>query len=437
MRPTPVDELTATELHLPLPLQRDQLESSQVAMLKSTVTRAKSLSPFYSQHLAGFAPDSLVHRDDLSHLPFVTQDMVSAFGKEMLCVSQTAISRVVTLQTSGSTGPPKRIYYTPRDLDATRAFFLNGMQTFVSSLDRVMVLLPFDTVNSVGDLLINALHDGSIDAMGCWPPLSAPVIADQITANSITSLVGLPQHLLALAHHLQPGKIGTMLLCSDYAPPALRIRIEELTGTTTYLHWGSTETGLGGGVECTMRNGCHLRESQVLVEIIAPDTGRPLPDGEIGEVVITTLARRGMPLIRYRTGDLAALNRGPCLCGGCTARLQFIRGRNRFSALPGGKALHLHYLDNIVFSLEGLLDYRAILEPGSPERLSIEYVGASGYADPGSSILHALVSIPCIKTCIDQGTLELGPAVATHTFSPNHTVKRTIIDTRHKEPVCR
>lgn len=436
MNPTPVDELTAGELHLPLPLDRQQLESVQIAMLRSTVALAKSHSPFYRQHLAGFNPGHLMAREDVAGLPFLSPDMLTVSGNSMLCVSQTEISRIVTLQTSGSTGPPKRIFYTPADLTATRAFFLKGMQTFATSSDRVLVLLPCTPDNSVGDLLLHALRNGGIEALGCWPPLPAPVLAEHIDTRSITSVVGMPQHLLALAHHLPPGRVRTMLLCSDYAPPALRKRIEERTEATTFLHWGATETGLGGGVECSVHNGCHLRESQLLVEIIEPDTGKTLPDGEIGEVVISTLARNGMPLIRYRTGDLAALTRESCICGGRTGRLQFLRGRIRSSTLPGGQPLQIQHLDNLLFTLEGLLDYRAFLNPGPPQQLSLKYVSAPGYPNPGDSILHILGNIPAIRDCVADGTLQLGPVDAVAAFTPDHLLKRTIIDQRLKEPVC-
>ena len=95
-------------------------------------------------------------------------------------------------------------------------------------------------------------------------------------------------------------------------------------------HYGLTETGYGGGVECTAHSGYHMRELDLLVEILDIGTGRPLPFLHEGEVTITTLTREGMPLIRYRTGDVAHMLPGPCPCGSPMPRLSAIRGRLRF-----------------------------------------------------------------------------------------------------------
>ncbi len=98
-------------------------------------------------------------------------------------------------------------------------------------------------------------------------------------------------------------------------------------GCEVFAHSGLTETGFGGGVECGAHQGYHLREADLFVEIVDPGTGRPLPDGEPGEIVVSTLCRLAMPLIRYRTGDLGHLLPGPCVCGSPFRRLGAVAGR--------------------------------------------------------------------------------------------------------------
>ena len=125
-------------------------------------------------------------------------------------------------------------------------------------------------------------------------------------------LVGIPTQVLALVRCL-PGEhrfrpmISAVLLSSDYGSRALVDVLERTWDCTVFSHYGLTETGYGGGVECQARQGYHLREADLYVEIIDPLTGQPLPDGASGEIVVTTLTRRGMPLIRYRTGDVSRL----------------------------------------------------------------------------------------------------------------------------------
>ena len=98
-------------------------------------------------------------------------------------------------------------------------------------------------------------------------------------------------------------------------------------GAEIFQHWGMTETGYGGAVDCAGHCGCHLRENELWVEVVDVDSGAPAPAGAVGEVVVTTLRRRAVPLIRYRTGDLARLVEEPCRCGSILARLDGFAGR--------------------------------------------------------------------------------------------------------------
>lgn len=110
------------------------------------------------------------------------------------------------------------------------------------------------------------------------PP--AESLAEVVRNNSLTCLVGLPLQLLALADALpKDSGVNSILLCSDYAPAAIKKRIEAACGCETFLHYGATETGLGGGVECRMHRGCHLRESDLLMEIVDPAGTESLADG--------------------------------------------------------------------------------------------------------------------------------------------------------------
>ena len=106
-----------------------------------------------------------------------------------------------------------------------------------------------------------------------------------------------------------------MLLSADNVPDAISNELRRIWGCEVFTHYGMTEMGFGGGVECEARNGYHLREADLYIEIVDPETGRSVSQGDPGEVVFTTLTRRGMPLIRYRTGDVSRFVPGPCPCG--------------------------------------------------------------------------------------------------------------------------
>ncbi len=431
---TTIDALVARRLSLPEPLSRRDLDQAQFSLLRQLVHHARANSPFYRRHLAAVDLSRLRSAADLATLPLLSATELSLYGQQLLALSQAEVARVVTLHTSGSTGAAKRVAYGRDDLEATADFFRCGMANLVAKGDRVLVLLPHQLPDSVGRLLLDALNEGGISAHGHWPPQPARQgetarLIDQLRP---TCLVGLPQHLLALSEAVGRAGIATMLLCSDYAAPALRRRIEAASGAVTFLHYGSTESGLGGGVECTQHCGCHLRESELLVEVVDPLSGAPLADGELGEVVITTLGRRAMPLLRYRSGDLARLNRSPCQCGGVTARLTDIRGRLGGCPLPGGATLHSHDLDDRLFAVPGLLDYRITLHRQGGDRLQGEFVFAAGTSGLPAQLRDILAGQPAIATALASGELSLAPPLPVDGFAPTHTVKRTIIDHRHE-----
>jgi phenylacetate-coenzyme A ligase PaaK-like adenylate-forming protein len=430
MRRTPVDDLVARRLGIKHPLQRRQLEQARMLSLRRTLRYAREMSPLYRKRLADLDITFIRTMADLERIPLLTGKDIAEHGNQLLCLSQSRVARVISLQTSGSTGPPKRFSFTADDLTATLDFFLHGMHSLIKHDDRVLVILPFELPDSVGDLLIRALLSDGIHAVGIWPPQSVPDIAATIRRQRLTAAVGLPQHLLALSEEVGRGHLQSMLLCSDYASPALRTRIEAACGCETFLHYGATESGLGGAVECRSHAGCHIRESELLIEIIGTDSNRSVPEGENGEVVITTLGRQAMPLIRYRTGDQASITASPCACGGVTTRLCTIRGRLNGHHLPDGSLLHGQDLDDRLFQIPGLLDYRALLDTAGTDRLTIDFVSAPDTNEAERSIRRMLLQVPAIRDNLVKGNFTLGEARQVGSFAAIHTLKRTILDQR-------
>ena len=133
------------------------------------MAHARANSPWYRQHLdihAGY----LRSREDLSRLPLLPAGELTAHADELLCVSRGDVARIMTLHTSGSTGAPKRIFFTRADLESTLEFFREGMTALADGRDKVLVLLPFDRPDSTGDLLIQTLTENDVSASGYWPP---------------------------------------------------------------------------------------------------------------------------------------------------------------------------------------------------------------------------------------------------------------------------
>jgi len=334
---TPLEPWIATKTGC-RPLTRSDLERWQLHRLRETLAHARKHSPFY-RDLLRHCGSPIAALPDIARLPFTTADDLRAGAQRFLCVSQSEIQRVVTLPTSGTTGEPKRLYFTAAELESTMEFFAAGMSAFTSSGDRVLILLPGEAPDSAGDLLARALERIGATGIIYGPVRDAAQTLAVMREKTVTVVVGLPVQVLGLAR--APGGRGlamkSVVLTSDYVPGSLCRAIEKAWDCRVYHHYGMTETGLGGGVDCAARQGYHLREADLYVEIVDPETGAPVPDGQPGEIVFTTLLRTGMPLIRYRTGDLARMLPEPCACGTALRCMEHVRGRiNQGVALASG-----------------------------------------------------------------------------------------------------
>jgi phenylacetate-CoA ligase len=164
-----------------------------------------------------------------------------------------------------------------------------------------------------------------------------------------------------------------VLLSTDYIPAAIVNVLENTWGCKVFNHYGTTEMGLGGGVECEAHRGYHLREADMLFEIVNPETGEPVPDGGYGEVVFTTLTRRGMPLVRYRMGDRSRFLVGECPCGTKLRTMEKIRGRFSGFVSVGDETLKLPDFDEALFPIQGLLNFSVTVSgSGGDESLLVE-----------------------------------------------------------------
>ena len=209
----------------------------------------------------------------------------------------------------------------------------------------------------------------------------------------------------------------------------------EAWGCELYDHYGMTEMGLGGGVECQAHSGYHPREADLYLEIVEPSTGRLLPDGERGEVVFTTLTRRGMPLIRYRTGDLGRFIAEPCPCGTRLKTLEHVKSRvDGVVSLAEGCLLTLADLDEALFPIEGLLGFKATLDrrQGS-DTLTIEaetIEGAEKKVEKG--IVQELSGIPALLDAEAVAGLDISVLVRAANASSSPPLGKRVIEDRRK-----
>jgi len=313
-------------------LLRGDIEAYQLQKLAKIIEYAASKSSYYKETLAKTRKASFTGFDDFEKLPFMDSSDLREKGGQMICVPQEEISRIVTLDTSGSSGSPKRIYFTEEDQELTIDFFDHGMRNMIDESDSLMILMPYERPGSIGDLLaqgIKRLGAQSV-SIGFVSDLSdLPKVANVIQEEKITSIVGTPKQVEKLMHHSkgQVTGIRTVLLSADFVGEDVMQAISKGWNCKVFEHYGMTEMGLGGAVSCHRLEGYHIRENDLYIEIINPETHEVLPDGDWGEIVFTTLTRKAMPFIRYKTGDTGRILVDPCKCGSVLKRLDRVKDR--------------------------------------------------------------------------------------------------------------
>ena len=326
-------------------LSREGLESLQLRQLNETLARLKRRGGFYKDY-----PERLDTLKDLRKLPFTTAEDLSDHPGKFLLTSQSEVSRVITGATSGTTGPSKRVFYTETDTRHTIGFFAAGISEMLGAGEKCFIAFPFTGPFGLGDLIAEAVERlGGIPIKAGFGQTWGEML-DLVRETQPETYIGFPVTLLSLVRmYGRNFPIRRALVSGDACPAGVMTELEKLLGSKLYPHYGSRECGLGGAVTCPAFAGMHLRENHILPEII-DENGNVLPDGEYGELVLTTIGADAMPLIRYRTGDVTRIL-PPCPCGGVTKRIDTVSRRE--------ERISMEEMDSTLFAIPGLADYRA------------------------------------------------------------------------------
>lgn len=383
------------------PATRRGLSRFALHRLADQVDYARLASPFYNERLAQFPKTFPSSLRDFASLPLTGQDQLARNPLRFLAVPQESVDRIVTLPTSGSTGAPKRLFFTEEDLNTTMEIFRIGMSSFVRPGGRVLVLLPWEKPGSIGDLLRKSLVLDGIRCNCLWPLPDEKTILEEAAAFAPDCLAGLPTQILCLSRHpsahLARG-VKSVLLCADFAAERLVRAVSDAWGCLVMRHYALTELGYGGALECEAKSGFHVMEGHFFFETADLVTGRPLPPGRWGEILVTTLAAEGTPLLRYRTGDGGRILRGRCPCGSEIRRVAVTGRIGNGVDLTGDGFLPLARLDEALFALPWLGDYSAAVEGN---RVVLTLYAPGGVKDPS-------VRLEEVKTLIRTVPLPSG-----------------------------
>lgn len=319
---------------------RETLEAFQLAQLNKALARMHA-------HGVGDVPAHLESLAALQTLPFTTAADLAAQPSRYLLLSQSEVARIITDQTSGTTAAAKRVFYTEADTAHTIDFFAAGIREMAVPGDSVLITMPFSGALGLGDLIKRAVEKiGARPLCAGWGK-SYEELSDLIVREKPRCYIGFPVPLLSLARYMgEDFSIERALISGDSCPRGVLALLE--AQMTLYPHYGSRELCMGGAITCQAFSGMHVRENHFIVEVV-DENGQLLPDGEEGEMVITTIGMEAMPLVRYRTGDRTRIIPAPCPCGSVTKRIDAPFRLGRDAAL-------LERLDSALFRVPAVVD---------------------------------------------------------------------------------
>ena len=317
-------------------LARPTLEHLQIKLLQETLHRVRERVPFYRQRLAelNLQPADIRTLAEVRRLPFTTSDDLRAIYPDgLLAVDRAEAVRLHT--SSGTTGKPKAIFFSRADVDNAAELIARSLVSAgITAADVFQNMMSYGLFT--GGLV---MHYGA-EKVGCLVIPAGPGTSERqlmlMQDFRTTAVHILPSYALYFASYLEqkglrPRQDLTVRKAFVGAEPhteETRRRIEQIFGCDVYNSYGLTEmNGPGVACECEYKAGMHLWEDNFLLEIINPVTNEPLPDGQTGELVLTTLRREAMPILRYRTRDITSVVPEPCRCGRTHRRLARFVGR--------------------------------------------------------------------------------------------------------------
>ena len=350
-------------------MNRSDLRKLQGMRLKATVEHVYHNTPFYRKKMQemGIAPDDIRSIDDIVKLPFTTkQDLRDNYPFGLMAAPMSEIVRLHA--SSGTTGKPIVVGYTRNDLNVWTESVARCLAAYgLTKQDSVQVSYGYGMFT--GGL---GLHYGVEHLGGTVIPMSSGNTQKQIDLMhdfGAKALACTPSYALFLAEAIHESgisreefalKVG--IFGAEPWTENMRKDIEAKLGIRAYDIYGLTEiSGPGVGYECQYQCGTHLNEDHFYPEIVDPETLQPLPEGTPGELVFTTLTKTGMPMLRYRTRDLTALNYERCECGRTMVRMNRIMGRSDDMLIIRGVNVFPSQIESVILEVEEFEPHYLIL----------------------------------------------------------------------------
>ncbi len=401
---------------------REELERLQVERMRRTLAHART-NAAYQRRLDGAEPGDLHTMADWARLPFLTkQELRDAYPFGLACAGPPQALRVH--MSSGTTGNPILNPYTRGDIDQwaevmARCYVAAG----VTGRDVIQITPSFGLFTGGFGFHYGAERIGAmVIPIGAGRTSLQLQLMRDLGATVLTAIATYPLRIVEVAREeqfdLSSLRLRVAILGSEMWSDDLRGLIERELSLATFDIIGMTETGGPGlGIDCQARDGIHVWEDHYLCEVVDPATGRAQPDGEEGELVISTLTREGLPLIRYRTHDLTrVVSRERCACGRTHLRLDRFRGRTDDMLIFRGVNFYPRQIESVILKQPGAShEYQILLDraPGGSDRMTLLVETREGFAETGlprlRSDLKQFLNLSPEITVLKEGELPRAP----------------------------
>ncbi len=345
------------------------MKEEQLSLIKEQIARLKRVpGGFYQKRLAEVEAEDINSREDFERLPFTWKgDLREAYPLGLQAVPDQEIVRIHS--SSGTTGTPVIIPYTKRDVEDWAVMFKRCYETAgVTNLDRIHITPGYGLWTAGIGFQAGAELLGAM-AIPMGPGNTNKQLKMMMDMKS-TVLTATSSYALLLAEEIEKRQLTDKiclrkgLIGSERWGEKMRRRIAGILGAELYDIYGLTEVyGPGIGISCDAERGMHMWDDYIYFEVVDPKTGAPLPDGEIGELVITTLRKEGAPLIRYRTHDLTRVLSGDCPCGSPYPRIDTLIGRTDDMVKVKGVNIFPSQIDELLRDIPGASsEYQVMLD---------------------------------------------------------------------------
>jgi phenylacetate-CoA ligase len=425
-------------------LSRDEIKAIQFTRLKETLHRVYDKVPYYKQMFIdkGVHPDDIKSLDDMHLLPLTTkEDLRKNYPFGLFAKPKNEIVRYHA--SSGTTGKPTVVGYTRNDIEVwTEMIARLATMAGVTAKDTAQITFGFGLFTGAFGL------QQGLERIGAGViPMSSGNTQKQIMIMQdfqTTTLIGTPSYALHLAETaydmgIDPKKdlfLKYGLFGGEGSTEEMRNKLNEAWGIFATENYGMSEL-IGPGVagECQALTGMHICEDHFIAEIIDPETLEVLPEGSVGELIITPISKEALPLIRYRTKDITRLDSSPCSCGRTTTRIAKLSGRTDDMLIIGGVNVFPSQIEGVLLGIEGIgSNYQIrVLKKGYLDKIEIDVEVANSDLLDSVTLLDALYNEIAHKL-----TTVLGIHAGIHLVEPKSLTRsegkaKRVIDQRNEK----